>query len=104
VPVLPNSRHVLKDPLAAEALQARKGLHGTVVPDGFDFDRDVPPIDELAFRGKLEVLAGDPGPVRAEDLVVAMPGWIAINKAIELAIQFTAGPADWRTALSPDVR
>jgi hypothetical protein len=90
-PSLPNARHVLINPLAAEALHARKGLDGTVVPDGFDFDRDVPPIDELAFRNKLEVLVGDPRPVGADDLVVAMPARIAINKAIELAIQFVAG-------------
>src|SRR5512142_97452 len=64
-PPLPNARHVLINPLAAEALHARKGLDGTVVPDGFDFDRDVPPIDELAFRSKLQVLAGDPRPVGA---------------------------------------
>ena len=90
-PSLPNARHVLINPLAAEALHARKGLDGTVVPDGFDFDREVPPIDELAFRSKLQVLAGDPRPVGADDLVVAMPARIAVNKAIELAIQFVAG-------------
>ena len=89
-PSLPNARHVLINPLAAEALHARKGLDGTVIPDGFDFGRDVPPIDELAFRGRLEVLAGDPRPVGADDLVVAMPARVAINKAIELAIQFAA--------------
>jgi hypothetical protein len=75
---------VLINPLAAEALRARKGIVGTIVPDGFDFDRDVPVIDELAFRGKLQVLVGDPRPVGADDLVVAMPARIAINKAIEL--------------------
>ena len=90
-PSLPNARHVLINPLAAEALRARKGLDGTVVPDGFDFGRDVPPIDELAFRSRLQVLAGHPRPVGAEDLVVAMPARIAVNKAIELAIQFVAG-------------
>jgi hypothetical protein len=90
-PSLPNVLHVLINPLAAEALRARKGLDGTVVPDGFDFGRDVPPIDELAFRSKLQVLAGDPRPVGAGDLVVTMPARVAINKAIELAIQFTAG-------------
>ncbi len=89
-PSLPNARHVLINPLAAEALQARKGLDGTVIPDGFDFGRQVPPIDELAFRGKLQVLAGDPRPVGPGDLVVAMPARIAINKAVELAIQFVA--------------
>ncbi len=98
-PDLPNVRHVLINPLAAEALRARKGLDGTVVPDGFDFDRDAPPIDELAFRGKLRVLAGDPRPVGAGDLVVAMPARVAINKAIELAIQFVAGLDRERAAL-----
>jgi mannosylglucosylglycerate synthase len=103
-PSLPNARHVLINPIAAEALQARKGLHGTVVPDGFDFDRDVPPIDDLAFRGKLRVLAGDPGPVGPDDLVVVMPARIAINKAIELAIQFAARLDRERAALesAPD--
>jgi len=98
-PSLPNARHVLINPLAAEALRARKGLDGTVVPDGFDFGRDVPPIDEPAFRGKLQVLSGDPRPVGAGDLVVMMPARVAINKAIELAIQFTAGLNRQRTAL-----
>jgi mannosylglucosylglycerate synthase len=71
-------------------MEPQVGLEGTVVPDGFDFDRDVPRIDELAFRSKLQVLAGDPRPVGADDLVVAMPARVAINKAIELAIQFVA--------------
>jgi mannosylglucosylglycerate synthase len=103
-PALPNARHVLINPLAAEALQARKGIAGSVVPDGFDFDRDVPVIDELTFRRELEVLVGDPRPVGAEDLVVAMPARIAINKAIELAIQFVAALNLQRTALesAPD--
>jgi mannosylglucosylglycerate synthase len=98
-PRLPNARHVLINPLAAEALHARKGLDGTVIPDGFDFGRHVPPIDEHAFRGKLQVLAGDPRPVSADDLVVAMPARVAINKAIELAIQFAAGLNRDRAAL-----
>jgi hypothetical protein len=98
-PSLPNARHVLINPLAAEALRARKGIVGTVVPDGFDFDRDVPVIDELAFRNQLEVLVGDPRPVGADDLVVAMPARIAINKAIELAIQFVAALNLERTTL-----
>lgn len=103
-PSLPNALHVLINPLAAEALHARKGLEGTVVPDGFDFDRDVRPIDELAFRAKLDVLAGDRRPVGANDLVVAMPARIAINKAVELAIQFVAGLNRGRAALerAPD--
>ena len=101
---LPNARHVLINPLAAEALRARKGIVGTIVPDGFDFDRDVPVIDEHAFRNQLQVLVGDPRPVGADDLVVAMPARIAINKAIELAIQFVAALNLERTALesAPD--
>jgi mannosylglucosylglycerate synthase len=103
-PPLPNARHVLINPVAAEALRARKGIVGTVVPDGFDFDRDVPVIDELDFRSELQILVGDPRPVGADDLVVAMPARIAINKAIELAIQFVAALALKRTALesAPD--
>jgi hypothetical protein len=103
-PLLPNARHVLINPLAAEALHAKKGIDGTVIPDGFDFDRDVPIIDEGAFRHKLEVLAGDPRPVREDDLVVAMPARVAINKAIELAIQFVAALGQERAALesAPD--
>ena len=98
-PSLPNARHVLINPLAAEALRARKGLVGTIVPDGFDFDRDIPVIDEPAFRSQLQVLVGDPRPVGADDLVVAMPARIAINKAIELAIQFVAALNLERAAL-----
>jgi mannosylglucosylglycerate synthase len=103
-PALPNARHVLINPLAAEALRARKGIVGTIVPDGFDFDRDVPVIDQLAFRRKLQVLVGDPRPVGADDLVVAMPARIALNKAIELAIQFVSALSRQRTALehAPD--
>ena len=92
-PSLPNACHVLINPIAAEALHAKKGIVGTVVPDGFDFDRDVPQIDELAFRNDLQILVGDPSPVAPDDLVVAMPARIAINKAIELAIQFVAARA-----------
>ncbi len=103
-PTLPNARNVLINPLAAEALRASKGIVGTVVPDGFDFDRDLPVIDEHAFRSKLQVLVGDPKPVGDDDLVVAMPARIAINKAIELAIQFVAALNLERTALgsAPD--
>lgn len=103
-PTLPNAHHVLINPLAAEALRAREGIVGTIVPDGFNFDRDVPVIDEHAFRTKLEVLVGDPRPVGADDLVVAMPARIAINKAIELAIQFVAALNLERTSLesAPD--
>jgi hypothetical protein len=103
-PLLPNARHVLINPLAAEALHAKKGIDGAVIPDGFDFDRDVPVIDEDGFRHKLKVLAGDPRPVRGDDLVVAMPARVAINKAIELAIQFVAALSQERAALesAPD--
>jgi hypothetical protein len=98
-PLLPNARHVLINPIAAEALRARRGIEGTVVPDGFDFDREVVTIDELAFRSRLDVLVGDDSPVGPNDLVVAMPARVAINKAIELAIQFVAGLERERAAL-----
>jgi mannosylglucosylglycerate synthase len=98
-PLLPNARHVLINPIAAEALRARRGIDGTVVPDGFDFDREVVTIDELAFRSRLDVLVGDDSPVGPNDLVVAMPARVAINKAIELAIQFVAGLERKREAL-----
>jgi mannosylglucosylglycerate synthase len=98
-PSLPNVRHVLINPIAAEALRDKTGIEGTVVPDGFDFDRDVAIIDELAFRSRLEILVGDSRPVDAHDLVVAMPARVAINKAIELAIQFVAGLEHKRAAL-----
>ena len=90
---------MLINPLAAEALRARKGIVGTIVPDGFDFDQDVPVIDEHAFRNQLQVWSVIPRPVGADDLVVAMPARIAINKAIELAIQFVAALNLERTAL-----
>jgi hypothetical protein len=98
-PPLPNARHVLINPIAADALRAHNGVAGTVIPDGFDFGREVPPIDEPGFRARLRVLSGDPRPVGDGDLVVAMPARIAINKAVELAIQFTAGLSRERAAL-----
>ena len=103
-PTLPNAHHVLINPFAAEALRARKGIVGTIVPDGFNFDRDVPIIDDGAFRTRLQILVGDGRPVGADDLLVAMPARIAINKAIELAIQFVAALNLQRTALesAPD--
>jgi hypothetical protein len=64
---------------------------GVVMPDGFDFDRDVTTIDATTFRRRLDVLTGDGTPVAPGDLVVAMPARVAINKAIELAIQLVAG-------------
>jgi mannosylglucosylglycerate synthase len=90
-PDRPNTTHVLINPIAAQALGERKGIRGIVIPDGFDFDREVAPLDEQVFRGRLEVLSGDGSPVTRDDLVVAMPARVAINKAIELAIQFVAG-------------
>ena len=103
-PDLPNARHVLISPIARESLKERRGLSGVVIPDGFDFDREPVLIDEAVFRGRLQVLTGGTGPVRADDLVVAMPGRIAINKAIELAIQFVAGLEKRRASLeaAPD--
>jgi hypothetical protein len=98
-PSLPNTRHVLINPIAADALRVKRGIEGTVIPDGFDFDRDVAMIDDVAFRSKLDVLVGDRSPVSPDDLVVAMPARVAINKAIELAIQFVAGLQRKRTAL-----
>ena len=94
-----NTTHVLINPIAARALLDRKGVQGVVIPDGFDFDRDVTVIDEVAFRRRLEVLTGDRTPVAPDDLVVAMPARVAINKAIELAIQFVAGLQERRPQL-----
>jgi hypothetical protein len=86
-----NTSHVLINPIAAKALLQRKGIHGTVIPDGFDFDRQVTPLDEQVFRSRLETLSGNRSAITRDDLVVAMPARVAINKAIELAIQFVAG-------------
>jgi hypothetical protein len=90
-PDRPNTTHVLINPIAARALRDRRGINGTVVPDGFDFEREVSTLDEQVFRSRLETLSGDGAPVTCNDLVVAMPARVAINKAIELAIQFVAG-------------
>ena len=98
-PPLANARHVLINPIAAEALLTRSGIEGTVIPDGFDFDREVVPIDDVAFRRRLTILVGDDSPVTPDDLVVAMPARVAINKAIELAIQFVSGLESKRSAL-----
>jgi mannosylglucosylglycerate synthase len=98
-PSLPNARHVLINPIAADALRERLGIEGTVIPDGFDFDRAVLTIDEVTFRARLEIVAGDNGRVGADDLVVAMPARVAINKSIELAIQLVAGLARKRDRL-----
>lgn len=103
-PDLPNAWHVLISPIAQESLRDRRGLSGVVIPDGFDFDRKPVPIDDAVFRERLQLLVGASRPVRADDLVVAMPGRIAINKAIELAIQFVAGLETRRATLeaAPD--
>ena len=103
-PDLANARHVLINPIASDALQARRGITGTVIPDAFDFDRPVPAIDEPTFRRRVDVLSGGPGPIRDDDLIVSMPARVAINKAIELSIQFVAGLDRRRPALqsSPD--
>jgi mannosylglucosylglycerate synthase len=98
-PSLPNARHVVINPIAADALRVKKRIEATVVPDGFDFDRDVAVIDQGGFRSRLEILAGDGQPLGTHDLVVAMPARVAINKAIELAIQFVAGLERKRLAL-----
>jgi hypothetical protein len=90
-PDRPNTAHVLINPIAAGALQERTGIQGVVIPDGFDFDREVAELDEQVFRARLETLSGDRSPITTDDLVVAMPARVAINKAIELAIQFVAG-------------
>ena len=103
-PSLANVRHVLINPIAADALRARRDIDGTVVPDGFDFDRPVVTIDDDRFRARLDVLAGDERPIEPDDLVVAMPARVAINKSIELAIQLVAALDRRRGALeaAPD--
>jgi hypothetical protein len=98
-PDLPNTTHVLINPIAAEALQAKKGIPGSVIPDGFDFDRRVEPLDEATFRRNLEILTGEKKPILENDLVVGMMARVAINKAIELAIQFTNGLQQKRAQL-----
>jgi len=100
----PNTAHVLINPIAARALNERKGIQGQVIPDGFDFDRAITPLDEDRFRSRLETLAGDTSPITRNDLLVAMPARVAINKAIELAIQFVAGLTSRRAELehAPD--
>ena len=92
----PNTTHVLINPIAARALKERKGIDGTLIPDGFDFDRDVPTLDEQVFRSRLEILTGDSSTIRRG---AAMPARVAINKAIELAIQFVAGLESKRAQL-----
>ena len=90
-PDRPNTTHVLINPIAERALLERRRIQGVVIPDGFDFDREVVRLDERVFRARLESLSGDTSPITLDDLVVAMPARVAINKAIELAIQFVAG-------------
>ncbi|MDQ6848048.1 MAG: hypothetical protein M3019_10805 [Candidatus Dormibacteraeota bacterium] len=98
-PQFPNARHTLINPIAGDALRERKGIVGTVIPDGFDFDREVVAIDGTAFRSRLEIVAGDTTPVGPDDVVVAMPARVAINKSIELAIQLVAALDERRDAL-----
>jgi hypothetical protein len=99
-----NTTHTLINPIAARALQERTGIQGIVIPDGFDFDREVIALNEPVFRARLEILSGDRSPITRDDLVVAMPARVAINKAIELAIQFVAGLGARRAQLedAPD--
>ncbi len=99
-PALPNARHTLINPIAADALRRRKGIDGAVIPDGFDFDREVQRIDDEAFRARVDVLSGDRRAVGADDVVVAMPARVAINKSIELAIQLVDGLERRRGALA----
>lgn len=94
-----NTTHVLINPIAAQALFQRKGIQGAVIPDGFDFERQVTKLDEQVFRSRLETLSGDKSVITRDDLVVAMPARVAINKAIELAIQFVAGLESKRAEL-----
>jgi len=94
-----NTTHVLINPIAAQAPYQRKGIQGVVIPDGFDFERQVTTLDEQVFRSRLETLSGDRSAITRDDLVVAMPARVAINKAIELAIQFVAGLETQRAKL-----
>jgi hypothetical protein len=95
-----NTTHVLINPIAAEALSTRRGIQGVVIPDGFDFERQVATLDEQVFRTRLDTLSGDRSAITRDDVVVAMPARVAINKAIELAIQFVAGLDSRRAELN----
>jgi mannosylglucosylglycerate synthase len=89
-PAFPNVRHIVINTIAQKALKERKGIDAVFIPDGFDFNRPVEKIDTTEYRKNLKILAGDNKPVTDNDLVVGMMARVAINKSIELSIQFAA--------------
>src|SRR5262249_60472061 len=54
-PDLPHATHVGINPIAAEALRARKGLSPEAVPDGLASDPQGLEICEGCFRSRLEI-------------------------------------------------
>ena len=96
LPNYDNTEHITINSIAAEELRRRRGINATVIPDGFNFDREPIPIDEAEFRRAIGV--GD------NDLVIGMMTRIRINKSIETAIQFARALMNQRDLLeqAPD--
>ncbi len=84
LPNLPNVKHVVLSQMAAAKLKARKNIDAVVIPDGFDFSRQ--PQKEETTGGFRQRFA-----IAEDDLVVGVMTRIVPRKAIELAIELSAG-------------
>lgn len=81
-PNFSNTRHIVINSIAAEALKKEKQVEAEIIPDGFNFDRQLIPIDQQKFREGLGLTEND--------LLVGMMTRVRINKSIELAIEIVA--------------
>jgi len=80
VPNFPNTLHVAINSLAARELKNRRGIEAEVIPDGFNFEREVASINEEAFFRDFGF--------DENDLLVGMMTRVRTNKAIQIALQF----------------
>lgn len=79
-PDFPNTSHVVLNSLAAKELFSRRGIRAEVIPDGFNFNKPLPHIDEETFSADFGF--------RENDLLVGMMTRIRPNKGMPLALQF----------------
>lgn len=78
---LPSIQHVTINSIAQQRLKARRGIDSLVIPNVFDFDAQLPGIDEYNqdFRATLGLKPGD--------LLVLQPTRVVQRKGIEMAIE-----------------
>lgn len=79
---LANTRHVVINSLASHQLKLRKGIDSQVIPDGFNFEKNVTTLDISKFKAQFGF--------NDNDLLIGMMARVRTNKAMQIAIQYVS--------------